>query len=63
MNKATIQVGVMGAAGYTGGELIRLLLQHPQVNLAYLHSRSHAGQPISKVHADLLGDKIGIAHV
>lgn len=49
-------MGVMGAAGYTGGELIRLLLLHPQVELASLHSRSHAGEPISKVHADLLGD-------
>jgi N-acetyl-gamma-glutamyl-phosphate reductase len=51
-----IRVGIAGGAGYTGGELIRVLLRHPGVVLAAVHSRSNAGQPLYKVHADLLGD-------
>jgi N-acetyl-gamma-glutamyl-phosphate reductase len=56
MNMLNIQAGIMGAAGYTGGELIRLLMNHPQVNIRFAHSRSHAGSLISDVHTDLLGD-------
>ena len=51
-----IRVGIAGGAGYTGGELIRLLLRHPAATLVAIHSRSNAGQPLWKVHADLLGD-------
>lgn len=52
----TIQAGIIGGAGYTGGEMLRLLLRHPQVQLGFIHSRSHAGQPVHAVHKDLLGD-------
>lgn len=50
------QVGIVGAAGYTGGELIRLLLHHPNVELAFLASSSQAGKPLHAVHTDLLGE-------
>lgn len=52
----SIKVGVVGGAGYTGGELIRLLINHPQVEIAYIHSRSNAGKPVHCVHHDLIGD-------
>lgn len=48
--------GVIGAAGYTGGELLRLLLFHPLVHLKYAYSRSQAGKAVSDVHRDLIGD-------
>jgi N-acetyl-gamma-glutamyl-phosphate reductase len=51
-----IRVGIIGGAGYTGGELIRLLLQHPAAEIAFVHSKSNAGNAISEVHTDLLGD-------
>jgi N-acetyl-gamma-glutamyl-phosphate reductase len=51
-----IQAGIIGGAGYTGGELLRLLLRHPQVNVAFTHSRSQAGQPVWTVHEDLFGE-------
>lgn len=50
------KIGIIGGAGYTGGELIRLLIQHPGVELTHVHSRSNAGKPVHSVHADLLGD-------
>lgn len=50
-----ISVGIVGGAGFTGGELIRLLLNHPQIQLKWIHSRSHAGHKIYSVHQDLLG--------
>lgn len=52
----TIKAGIIGAAGYTGGELIRLLLWHPNVQIRFAHSNSNAGKPIHSVHRDLLGD-------
>lgn len=52
----SIRAGIIGGAGYTGGELIRLLLRHPGVTLTYIHSRSNAGRPVHAVHPDLLGD-------
>lgn len=52
----TIQAGIIGGAGYTGGELIRLLLRHTQVTIAFVHSNSNAGKAVSSVHQDLLGD-------
>ncbi|HEY1115914.1 MAG TPA: N-acetyl-gamma-glutamyl-phosphate reductase [Chitinophagaceae bacterium] len=51
-----IKAGIIGGAGYTGGELIRLLINHPQVTIAYINSRSNAGKPVSSVHHDLFGD-------
>ncbi len=51
-----INVGVIGGAGYTGGELIRILIYHPHVALSFIHSRSNAGKPISSIHQDLIGD-------
>lgn len=54
--KKHIRAGIAGGAGYTGGELIRILLNHPAVSISFVHSKSNAGNPISKVHSDLLGD-------
>lgn len=51
-----INVGIIGGAGYTGGELIRLLINHPQVNISFIHSRSNSGKYVYEVHKDLLGD-------
>jgi len=51
-----IRVGIIGGAGYTGGELIRLLINHPNVELSFIHSRSNADQPVYKVHQDLMGE-------
>ena len=50
-----VKVGIMGGAGYTGGELIRLLIHHPQVSIIFVHSKSNAGNPLHHVHQDLLG--------
>ncbi|HEV8505513.1 MAG TPA: N-acetyl-gamma-glutamyl-phosphate reductase [Chitinophagaceae bacterium] len=54
--KKNIRVGIVGGAGYTGGELIRLLIHHPYVSLSFINSRSNAGKPVYSVHQDLLGD-------
>lgn len=51
-----IKAGIIGAAGYTGGELIRLLINHPAVQIAFAQSGSNAGNLLSKVHADLVGE-------
>ena len=51
-----IRVGVLGAAGYTGGELIRLLLNHPQAEIVFANSESNAGNPVSDVHEGLIGE-------
>jgi N-acetyl-gamma-glutamyl-phosphate reductase len=51
-----IRVGITGGAGYTGGELIRILLNHPNAELVFVQSKSHAGQLLSGVHQDLSGD-------
>jgi len=51
-----IKAGIVGGAGYTGGEAIRLLLNHPNVELAFVHSRSNAGNPLYSAHPDLVGD-------
>ena len=51
-----INAGIIGGAGYTGGELIRLLIHHPQVSISFAHSRSSAGKPIASVHQDLIGE-------
>ena len=51
-----IKVGIIGGAGYTGGELLRILINHPETEIAFIHSNSNAGNLISVVHTDLLGD-------
>lgn len=51
-----IKVGVIGGAGYTGGELLRILVNHPNVQLTSVHSNSNAGNLLSDIHADLFGD-------
>ena len=51
-----IKAGIIGGAGYTGGETIRLLLNHPHTDLIFIHSRSNAGNPLHAVHPDLLGE-------
>ncbi|WP_299985927.1 N-acetyl-gamma-glutamyl-phosphate reductase [uncultured Pontibacter sp.] len=52
----TIKAGIVGGAGYAGGELLRLLLLHPNVELAFVQSRSQAGKPVYAAHSDLLGE-------
>jgi len=54
--KNTIRIGIIGGAGYTGGELIRLLLNHPNAEIVFVHSKSNAGNPLHKVHQDLIGE-------
>ena len=51
-----IKAGIIGGAGYTAGELIRLLVNHPEVELGFVHSTSSAGQPLTSVHEGLIGD-------
>lgn len=54
--KDKIRIGIMGGAGYTGGELIRLLIEHPGSAITFIHSRSQPGKPVYSVHQDLLGE-------
>lgn len=51
-----IKVGIIGGAGYTAGELIRILLNHSKVQISFVHSSSNAGNKLYAVHSDLLGD-------
>lgn len=51
-----IKAGIIGAAGYTAGELLRILLNHPSVEIVFAKSSSHAGEPVWKAHQDLYGD-------
>ena len=51
-----IKIGILGAAGYTGGELIRLLVNHPEAEIVFANSESNAGNLVSDVHEGLLGD-------
>lgn len=51
-----IKVGIAGGAGYTGGEAIRLLINHPEVDLRFVQSTSNAGRHLYEVHTDLFGD-------
>lgn len=51
-----VRVGIIGSAGYTGGELIRLLINHPNAEIVFAHSGSNAGISIASVHNDLFGD-------
>lgn len=54
--RGLVRAGIIGGAGYTGGELIRLLIHHPNVSVSFIHSRSNADKPVYSVHQDLLGD-------
>ncbi len=54
--ESTIRAGIVGGAGYTGGETVRLLLRHPIAELIFVHSRSQAGKPLHTLHTDLIGD-------
>jgi len=51
-----IKVGIVGAAGYTGGEMLRILLRHPQAHIQYALSSSNHGNPVYQVHQDLVGE-------
>jgi len=53
---AKIKTGIIGAAGYTAGELFRILINHPEVEIVFAHSNSNAGNPVYDVHTDLIGE-------
>ncbi len=52
----SIKVGIIGGAGYTAGELLRILINHPSVKIDFIHSSSNAGNLISQIHSDLIGE-------
>ncbi len=54
--KKKIKAGIIGGAGYTGGEMIRLLINHPSVELIFVHSKSNAGKSVHTIHQDLVGE-------
>jgi N-acetyl-gamma-glutamyl-phosphate reductase len=51
-----IRAGIVGGAGYTGGEMLRILINHPNVEIVFVHSNSNAGNHVYDVHTDLFGD-------
>ncbi|MFD1257632.1 N-acetyl-gamma-glutamyl-phosphate reductase [Mucilaginibacter terrae] len=51
-----VRAGIIGGAGYTGGEMLRILVNHPAIEIAFVHSNSNAGNYIYEVHTDLFGD-------
>jgi len=51
-----IKIGIIGGAGYTGGELLRILINHPSSEIVFVNSKSNSGKLISSVHTDLIGD-------
>ena len=51
-----VKVGIIGGAGYTAGELLRILINHPGAEVVFVQSSSNAGNPVSDVHVDLLGE-------
>ncbi|PIF34033.1 N-acetyl-gamma-glutamyl-phosphate reductase [Flavobacterium sp. 9] len=51
-----INVGIIGGSGYTAGELIRILMYHPNVNIDFVYSTTNSGKPLSVAHHDLMGD-------
>ncbi|HMH21756.1 MAG TPA: N-acetyl-gamma-glutamyl-phosphate reductase [Puia sp.] len=54
--KPSLRAGIIGGAGYTGGEMIRLLINHPAVDITFIHSKSNAGKFLYEIHEDLAGD-------
>jgi N-acetyl-gamma-glutamyl-phosphate reductase len=61
MSTKKIIAGIIGGAGYAGGELIRLLIHHPHAEIKFIHSRSNAGKLVSTVHQDLVGEDLVFA--
>ena len=53
-----VRAGIIGGAGYTGGEMIRLLINHPAVDIRFIHSKSNAGKLVADIHEDLAGDTV-----
>ena len=53
--KNKIRIGLVGGAGYKGGEILRLLVNHPSAEIVYIHSKSNAGKALHSVHQDLVG--------
>ena len=51
-----LKTGIIGGAGYTAGELIRLLLHHPAAEIAFVQSKSQEGKPVASIHTDLEGE-------
>lgn len=51
-----VRAGIVGGAGYTGGEMLRILINHPNVDISFVHSTSNAGNHVYDVHTDLFGD-------
>lgn len=51
-----VKAGIVGGAGYTGGEMLRILINHPNVVIAFVHSNSNAGNYVYEIHTDLFGD-------
>ena len=51
-----IRAGIIGGAGYTAGELVRILVNHPEAEIAWIHSESQAGKPVAEHHPGLVGD-------
>lgn len=56
MSEKKIKAGIIGGAGYTAGELLRLLINHPNVEISFVHSSSNAGKPVTDIHEGLLGE-------
>lgn len=56
MENQSYKVGIIGGAGYTAGELIRILRWHPAVEISFIHSQSQAGKLVSSIHHDLAGE-------
>lgn len=56
LGRGLVRAGIIGGAGYTGGELIRLLIHHPGTIVSFINSRSNAGNPVHAVHQDLIGE-------
>lgn len=52
-----MKAGIIGGAGYTAGELLRLLIHHPHIDVSFVHSNSQAGKPVHHIHKDLLGEQ------
>jgi N-acetyl-gamma-glutamyl-phosphate reductase len=52
----SIKIGIIGGAGYTAGELLRILINHPSIEISFIHSSSNAGNLISQIHSDLIGE-------
>ncbi len=51
-----MNIGIIGGAGYTGGELLRILINHPLANIVFVNSKSQAGKPVYSTHGDLIGE-------